>query len=108
MITGAKGRYVIATLLLAALLPVFVVKAFHRHEACGYDMCCTHGENPQTTSLDDDCFICLFNLLPFTQSEIFRIRLFALLTAERKPVAAVCETIRPLLYAYALRAPPYI
>ena len=93
MITGAKGRYVIATLLLAALLPVFVVKAFHRHEACGYDMC---------------CIICLFNLLPFTQSEIFRIRLFTLLTAERKPVAAVCETIRPLLYAYALRAPPYI
>lgn len=104
VITSAKGRTVIATLLLAALLPVFVVKAFHRHDTCRHDSCCTHDEHEETSS-HDDCSICLFHLLPFTQSEVFRIRVFTPLT-EREPVTAVCETVRPLLYAYALRAPP--
>lgn len=106
MITGAKGRIVIATLLLAALLPVFVVKAFHHHDTCGYDTCCTHEKDAQTSS-DDDCFICLFHLLPFTQSEIFRIRVFTPLT-ERELVTAVRETVRLFLYDYALRAPPCV
>lgn len=106
MITSAKGRTVIATLLLAALLPVFVVKAFHRHDTCGHETCCTHEKDAQTSS-DDDCSICLFHLLPFTQSETVRIRVFTPLT-EREPVTAVCETVRPLLYAYALRAPPCV
>ncbi|MDO4703692.1 hypothetical protein [Tannerella sp.] len=108
MITSAKGRTVVATLLLAALLPVFVVKAFHRHDACAHSSCCTHHEHEQTDSHDDDdCSICLFHLLPFTQSELFRIRVFTPV-ADREPVAAVYETVRPPLYTYALRAPPCV
>lgn len=93
-----------AWLLLAALMPLSVVKTLHHHESRTPVSHCSD-EAPSQLPCDDDCVICQFSLLPFTPSETFRIRIYAK-PIVYEPIAETEDICSEFFAPYGLRAPP--
>ena len=92
----------IAWVLMMALLPFFVVKAFHHHED-EHAASCSHADHPRHSS--DDCAICHFSLSLFTEAQSVDFRcILTPITFEQ--VVHQDKIVYTLSYSHYLRAPP--
>lgn len=100
-------RLLVATLLLAVMLSVDSVKAFHHHSHCD----CTEEESSECTGehghsdCGDDCLICQFLFEPYLPSEASSYPIIIpVVTGEYFYCCEDLCTIRVL--SSSLRAPP--
>ncbi|WP_293667677.1 hypothetical protein [uncultured Parabacteroides sp.] len=100
----AKGKVVIAWLLLMTFMPFFVVKAIHHHEESEIAVC--HSEDGHSHSPCDQCSICHFTLSPFTQAESFYAQVI-IPVFNLEPVCYVSMMSFQLTYSHKLRGPPF-
>ena len=97
-----RHRVFIAWLLMVALLPVYVVKAFHTHHiGCEESVC-------KTTKTHHDCshcYICQFVFSPFTEVSTFQcdiVSRYIIFIQEEKTENVAYRPFR----VKSLRAPP--
>lgn len=101
----AKGRVVVAWLLLMTFVPFFVVKAIHHHEESEIAVC--HSEDGHSHNPCDQCSICHFTLSPFTQAESFYTQVI-IPVFNFEPICYVNMMSYRLTYSHKLRAPPFL
>ena len=92
-------RVLYAWVFLLTLMPVYVVKAFHSHEAK------TIQHHDHKNDIEDDCFICHFVLFPFSEVEYITFS-FLHLEEYNYLVLKIFAFYQTPHYSYGLRAPP--
>lgn len=101
----ARRRGIVAWMLLMALMPFFMVKTLHYHEAdkssdSPLSAMSGHQHTPQ-----DNCLICQFMLSPFIETEILHLDLIQTPALQEGSVA-LGELSFALSHSHGLRAPP--
>ena len=99
-----RNRVLAAWVLLIALMPVYIVKAVHFHDAKDSVACHSQSAGHSQNS-SDACPICHFFLSPFTETTPAHIAFFALLMAIL-PVLPVVRIAKVQMVRASLRAPP--
>ena len=107
MKTTAKRRIAVAWTLFLVLMPFFVVKAFHHHEAenAVSASCPDTHHSHHSHNACDDCAVCKYSLSLFTEADSSDfILILPLVPYER--VTNPEKIAYALSYSHYLRGPP--